>query len=71
LREQLQLTAEHHEAPTHVANADAVVTTKVSYGLEVWRQSARKPHQLNIALAFTFQATARLNPVPVPTFFFE
>ena len=33
LREQLQLTAQHHEAATHVANADAIVTTGVSYGV--------------------------------------
>jgi predicted phage gp36 major capsid-like protein len=65
LREQLRLTAQHHEAATHVANVNAVVTTEVSYGLEVRRQTAREPHQFNIALAFMFQATARLNPVQV------
>ncbi|OTP74317.1 hypothetical protein PAMC26577_15960 [Caballeronia sordidicola] len=46
-------------------NADAVVTTKVSYGFEVRSQSAREPHQLNIALAFALKTPARLNPVQI------
>jgi len=41
------------------------VTTEVVYGLEDWRQTPRKPRQFNIALAFTFQAATRLNPVQV------
>ncbi|MGF6808443.1 hypothetical protein OKW30_003569 [Paraburkholderia sp. Clong3] len=65
LREQLQLTAQHHEAATHIANADAVVATEVGYRHEVRRQTTREPHHFNIALTLPFQATARLDPVQI------
>jgi hypothetical protein len=44
LREQLQLTAQDNEATTYVADAGAVITTDVSYGLEVRRETAGEPH---------------------------
>src|SRR5438128_4489980 len=37
----------------------------VGYGLEVWHQAAGQPNQLDVALAFSFQAPARLHPVEV------
>jgi hypothetical protein len=46
----------------HTFRIPAVVTTEVNYPLEVRRQATREPHQFDVALAFPFQAAARLNP---------
>ena len=53
LREQLQVTSQHDEATTDVSDADAVGAPEVGNGLEVRRQAAREPHQLDVALRST------------------
>jgi len=53
LREQLQVTSQHDEATTDVSDADAVGAPEVGNGLEVRRQAAREPHQLDVSLRST------------------
>ncbi|MCY1233799.1 hypothetical protein D9M72_463560 [compost metagenome] len=65
LGEQLELTAHADEALADIADADAVVVTKVGDGLEVRSESAGEPHQLDVALGFAFQAPAGLDTVQV------
>ena len=65
LREQLELAAQRDEAPADVADACAVVVPEVGDGLEVWRQAAGQPHQLDVALGFALQPAAGLDAIKV------
>ena len=65
LGEQLELPAQLNEAGTGVADARAVVMPEVGDGLEVWRQPASKPHELDVALGFALQAPAGRDAVEV------
>jgi hypothetical protein len=49
-----------------VADGRAVVAAKVGDRLEVWRQTSRQPHQLDVALTFTLETPARRHPVQIP-----
>ena len=62
---QLQLPADHHELMTNVPDAFAAVPAEVGDGLEVGCQSARQPHQLDVALALALEAAARLHSVQI------
>jgi hypothetical protein len=64
-REQLEVSAQDHEAAADVADARAVVAPEVGDGLEVRCQAARQPHQLDVALALMLQAPAALHPIQV------
>ena len=64
-RQQLELAADGHEASEDVADAGRVVVAEVSNRLEVRRQAPGQPHQLDVALALAFQASAGLNAVEV------
>src|SRR5256885_16791581 len=41
----------------------SIVFPEVGYRLEVWHQAAGQPNQFDVALAFPFQAPARLHPI--------
>ena len=59
--EEMEISAQHSELPTHVTNSRAVVLAEVSNGFEVRRQTACQPNQFNIATALTLQSAQRLN----------
>src|SRR5271156_4852410 len=63
--EQFKATAQLHELTTNLADGLAVVLAEVGYRLEVRHQPAGQPNQLDVALAFSLQAPARLHPVEV------
>jgi hypothetical protein len=42
-----------------------MASPEVGYCLEVWHQAAGQPNLLNVALAFSLQAPARLHPIEV------
>src|SRR5450631_2080190 len=63
--EQLKAAAQHHELTADLADRLAIVLAEVGYRLEVRHQAAGQPNQLNVALALSLQASARLHPVEV------
>src|SRR3981081_2904254 len=65
LAEQLKAPAQHHELTADPADGLAVVFPEVGYRLEVRHQTAGQPNQLDVALAFSLQAPARLHPIEV------
>ena len=56
--EQLQFAAQHDEAAADASDALAVVSAEVSNGLEVRRQAASEPHELQVALSLALQSAA-------------
>ena len=62
---RFELATQHDEFAADVADRLAVVLAEVGDGLEVRRQATGQPHQLDVALGFALQATARLNPVEI------
>src|ERR1700704_6323289 len=65
LAEQLKASAQHHELTADLADGLAIVLPEVGYRLEVRPQTAGQPNQLDVALAFSLQAPARLHPIEV------
>src|SRR5438552_2859138 len=63
--EQFKTAAQHHELAANPADGLAIVLAEVGYGLEVRHQAAGQPNQLDVALAFSLQASARLHPIEV------
>src|SRR6187431_2813594 len=63
--EQLKASAQHHELAADLADGLAIVLAEVGYGLEVRHQAAGQPNQLDVTLALTLQAPARLHPIEV------
>src|SRR5438132_3766638 len=63
--EQFKTAAQHHELAANPADGLAIVLAEVGYGLEVRHQAASQPNQLDVALAFSLQAPARLYPIEV------
>ena len=63
--EELEPTAQPDELGAHRPDRHAVVLAEVGNRLEVGRQPPGQPHQLDIALRFTFQPPARLHAVEV------
>lgn len=57
LDKELQLAARHNKLTAAIADAFAIVSPKVSNGLEIGRQPTEQPRQLNIPLRFSLQAT--------------
>src|SRR5262245_36029000 len=53
-REQLQISAKRDEGAAHLTDWPAVVLAEIGDGLEVGREPAGQPHQLNVALTFAF-----------------
>lgn len=53
LGEEIEVAAKHYELPADAANGFAVVLAKVGDGFEIWSQTARQPHQLDVALGLT------------------
>jgi hypothetical protein len=51
--------------PAHRADAGTVVPAEVGDGLEVGRQPAGEPHQLDVALRFALQPAAGRNAVQI------
>jgi hypothetical protein len=48
LREQIEPTAQHHELSADRADCNPVVLTEIGNRLEIRRQAAGQPHQLNV-----------------------
>src|SRR5258708_37267254 len=65
LAEQFKAPAQHHELTADPADGLAVVLAEIGYRLEVRHQATSQPHQLDVALALTLQAAARLHPIEV------
>src|SRR5205823_4338922 len=63
--EQFKTAAQYHELAANPADGLAIVLAEVGYGLEVRHQAASQPNQLDVALAFSLQASARLHPIEV------
>src|SRR5882762_1899190 len=63
--EQFKTAAQHHELAANPADGLAIVLAEVGYGLEVRHQAAGQPNQLDVTLALTLQAPARLHPIEV------
>src|SRR5947208_4820166 len=56
-------STQHHELTADLADGLTIVFPEVGYRLEVWHQAAGQPNQFDVALAFPFQAPARLHPI--------
>lgn len=65
LSEQPQRPAQHDELPAYRPKRRAIVAPKVRDSFEVGCETSGQPHQLDIALRFTLEPTARLNPVQI------
>jgi len=65
LPKQAQLSAQHHKLAANRPNCVTIVPSKVGDRLEVRCQSTGQPHQFDIALGFTLEPTARLEPVQI------
>ena len=63
--EQARASAHHNELPAHFADGRAVMFAEIGDGLEVWREAARQPHRLDIALAFPLETAARRDAVEI------
>src|SRR5207342_1285470 len=63
--EQFKAPAQHYELAADLADGLAIVLAEVGYRLEVRHQAAGQPNQLDVALAFSLQAPARLHPIEV------
>ena len=63
--EQFETATQQHELATDLADGLAIVFPEVGHGLEVRHQATGQPNQLDVALAFPFQAPARLHPIEV------
>ena len=58
-REQVEIAAQDDELGTGSADRRSVVATKVGDRLEIRRQPAGQPHQLDVALALPLEPAAR------------
>ena len=65
LFKQSQLLTQHNKLSTDASDGLAVVFSQVGDGLEVGHQTPGQPHQLDVALGFSFQAPARLKAVQI------
>jgi len=65
LFKQSQLLTQHNKLSTDASDGLAVVFSQVGDGLEVGHQTSGQPHQLDVALGFSFQAPARLKAVQI------
>ena len=64
-REQARVPAQHHEGPTRPNNRHAVVTPEVGDRVEVGTEPSQQPHRLDIAAAFSLQASRRAHLVEI------
>ena len=64
-REKIELTAQHDELRTGRADCRPAVAAEVGDRLEVRRQSAGQPHQLDVALGLPFEPPARLDAIEI------
>ena len=58
MSEQTKASAHNNELRTCLLDGGTIIFAKVSDRLEVWRKLSCQPHQLNIAIGFTFEAAA-------------
>lgn len=63
LREKIEVTAEDHELTADAANGFTVVLAEIGDGFEIWSQTPRESHQLDVALSFTLKPAAGLNAI--------
>ena len=63
--QQIKLAAQRHEGTADLTNGLAVVLAEIRNGLEVRRQLAGQPDQLDITLAFTLKPSARRNAIEI------
>ena len=61
----IQELLQRNKLPAHIADRFAIIFAEVRDRLEVRCQALRQPHQLNIALRFALEPTARLDAVEV------
>src|SRR3546814_13090499 len=65
IAEQPDLPTQHHDLAAYPADGLAVFAAEVSDRFEVGRQSARQPHQLDIATRLCLETAARVNAVEI------
>jgi len=65
LVEKVEVAAERDEPAAYLADRCAVVPAEVGNRLEVGRELAREPHQLDVASALALQSTRRLHLVEI------
>src|SRR6185295_15113999 len=63
--EKTHLTAELNEAPTDLAQRQAVVLAKVSNRFVIGSQPPSQPHHLDIAPSLALQPAARLHAIEI------
>ena len=63
--EQMHISAQRDEPAAHISDRSAVVLSKVGNRLEVRRELASEPHQLDVAGALALQASRRLDLIEV------
>lgn len=66
--EHVEFVAQQNELSADIADRLAIVFAEVGNGLEVWREPVGQPHPFDVALGFTLQAPARLNPAEIPIY---
>src|SRR5215467_7026512 len=63
--EQIKLAAQRDKLATDLTNGLAIVLAEIRNGFEVWHQLPRQRDQLDVALAFPLEASARRNPIKI------
>jgi hypothetical protein len=63
--DEAKIAAQQYEPPTRRSNSIAMITPEISNGLEIRRQLACQPHQLEVTASLAFQPSARLNLVQI------
>jgi len=66
--EQSQLLTQQNELATDASDGLAVVFSEVGDDLEIRHQTPGQPHQLNVALSFSLQTSARLDAVEIAVY---
>jgi hypothetical protein len=59
------LPTQHNELATDASDSLAVVFSEVGDGFEIRHQTPGQPHQLDVALSFSLQTSARLDAVEI------
>ena len=65
LVEQFKASTQNHELPADLTDGRAIVLSEIGYRPEIRHQAAGEPNQLDVALAFSLQAPARLHLIEV------
>jgi hypothetical protein len=62
---QIKTPAKKHELPKNPFECRAIDAAKIGYRLEIRLQAAQQPNDLDVAMSFGFQPSARAHPVQI------